>query len=266
MDKTTKMRVLYMYVILLGFFLCVSGEPYLVYLYGNKSHDNLELGIPCRADQIVDREGYAIGFSKHLKQPLWVTYRLTKEEAESGGMERSNSFRSDACILGGSASPSDYLHTSYDRGHLAPAADMRWSKNVMEESFLMSNMSPQTPALNRDVWKRAEMFARQCAINEGSVFVVSGPVITNDNPETIGTNRVVVPDLFYKVIYDETPPEKMVAFIMPNRTDVKGDIWLFATNVVYAEELSGLNFFSALDTNKVQSLKYIFNKEDWVHE
>ena len=142
-------------------------EPVLVHLFGNRSHDNLALGIPSKSDQIVDREGYALGFCYRLKQPSWVIYRLTREEAGSSFLERTNAFKSDPCIMCGSASPVDYLHTSYDRGHLAPAADMRWSQDAMSDSFYMSNMSPQTPALNRDLWKRAEAFARNCAIKEG---------------------------------------------------------------------------------------------------
>lgn len=238
-------------------------EHYLIFLEGDRIHDNLELGIPNHADQIIDREGYALGFSQKWKQPQWVIYRLTKEEASVGEAKRSNNFTTDKYVLG-SATPGDYSHTGYDRGHLAPAADMQWSTNVMDESFLMSNMSPQTPSLNRDVWKRAETFARKCAIKEGSVFISSGPIVTNEHPEVIGKSKVVVPDLFYKVIYDETPPEKMVAFIFPN-TQISGDIWNFATNVFSVEEQTGLQFFTAVDTNKTYQLKSCFNKEDWIN-
>ena len=255
-----KSRILLVTILLL--FACRGVDYYVIHLYGNKVHDNLELGIPSASDQIIDREGYALGYSQKYRQPLWVTYRLTREEACSGFLERSNSFKTDMCVLGGSATPNDYLHSEYDRGHLAPAADMRWSVDAMSDSFYMSNMSPQTPSLNRDVWKRAEIFARDCAVKEGSVFIVSGPIVTNDNPCTIGASCVTVPDLFYKVIYDETPPEKMVAFVMPNNK-INGDIWLYATNVVAVEEMTGLCFFSAVDTNKTYQLKREFNKELW---
>ena len=250
-------------VSILGLFVCSTAiAGFTVYVDGDRTYDNLSLGCPSILEQIVDREGYALGFSKEWKQPAWVTYRLTSEEASVGDVKRSNNFKTDRKVLG-SATPGDYLHTEYDRGHLAPAADMQWSTNVMEESFLMTNMSPQTPSLNRDVWKRAETFARKCAIKEGSVFIVSGPIVTNETPVTIGQNNVVVPDLFYKVIYDETPPEKMVAFVFPN-TKISGDIWDYATNVVYAEEMSGLTFFPAVSTNKTAILKATFIKEDWV--
>lgn len=243
-------------------FLVALAGPYLIYLDGDRAYDNLALGIPSAADQIIDREGYALGYSFALKQPYWVTHKLTKEEASSAFLERSNAFKQDRCVLGGSATPTDYLHTGYDRGHLAPAADMRWSQKAMEDSFYMSNMSPQTPVLNRDLWKRAEMFTRDCAIKEEVIYIVSGPIVTNETPLTIGDSKVVVPDLFYKVIYDITPPEKMMSFIMPNSNET-GDIWLYATNVVVVEEITGLKFFSAVDTNKTGRLKREFNAELW---
>ena len=252
----------YLFFVFVALLLVVHAGPYLIYLDGDRTYDNLSLGIPSAADQIIDREGYALGYSFTLKQPYWVTHKLTREEASATFLERSNAFKTDHCVLGGSATPNDYLKTGYDRGHLAPAADMRWSQKVMEDSFYMSNMSPQTPTLNRDLWKRAEMFARDCAIKEEAIYIVSGPIVTNEQPKTIGDNKVVVPDLFYKVIYDTTPPEKMMSFIMPNGEET-GDIWLYATNVVVVEEMTGLRFFSAVDTNKTYQLKREFNKELW---
>ena len=242
-----------------------AAEHYVIYLEGNRTYDNLALGIPGTADQIVDREGYALGFMQKWKQPRWVTYKLTKEEVKTDVAPRFNNFSSDPIIVGKSASPTDYLKSGYDRGHLAPAADMHWSTDAMNNSFYMSNMSPQTPSLNREVWFHAEEFARDMAVQEGSIQIASGPIVTNENPCVIGANCVVVPDLFYKVIYDLTPPEKMVAFVMPN-IKISGDIWQYATNVVYVEELTGLNFFPAVDTNITYKLKSEFSKSDWIHE
>lgn len=225
-------------------------------------YDNLDLGIPGESDQVVDREGYALGFSKKYKQPIWVTYKLTKEEVESNIIDRTNDFRPDPLIKD-SAILADYFKSGYDRGHIAPAADFRWSTNAMSESFFMSNMSPQTPALNRDLWMRAERYARFCAKQEGSVYVVSGPIITNEHPKTIGENKVIVPDAFYKVIYDITPPEKMMAFVMPNVCRGNDDIWNYATNVFYVEDITGLSFFPYAETNKINWLKAEYVKSDW---
>ena len=145
---------------------------------------------------------------------------------------------------------------------MAPAADMHWSTNAMLESFYMANISPQTAFLNRNTWAMAEAFARECAVKEGSVFIVTGPICTNDNPKTIGIGNVVVPDAFYKVIYDETPPEKMMAFVMPNAV-TSLNMWLYATNVAYVEEITGYQFFPNLSTNLQQELKQKFDVRDW---
>jgi endonuclease G len=108
----------------------------------------------------------------------------------------------------------------------------------------------------------AERYTRQCALAEESLFVVSGPIITNDNPAVIGENKVTVPDGYYKVLYDETPPEKMMAFVMPNgKPDY--DIWKYATNVVYVEDITGLSFFPYAETNKINWLKAEYIKDAW---
>ena len=171
--------------------------------------DNLDLGVPGPCSQIVNREGFAIGYSEKYEQPLWVTYRLTKEEVLSRKSSRLNDFFEDSEIKTGSATIQDYIGSGYDRGHLAPAGDMHWSDKTMLESFAMSNMSPQDPSFNRGVWSRLERAVRRFAYSEGSVFVVTGPVFVNDEGAvTIGANHVRVPEFFYKVVYDETPPHK----------------------------------------------------------
>lgn len=213
-------------------------------------YDNLDYGIPCKSDQIVDREGYALGWSSKLKQPLWVQYRLTKEEVMSNVVKRTNEFVDDNTITNGQSSSRDYWRSGYDRGHLAPAADMHWSTNAMKESFLISNMSPQTPLLNRNIWASIEAFARDQAVEEGSVVIVTGPIATNTSPNTIGVNDVVVPDAFYKVVYDETPPCKMIAFIVQNKTnDLPNVISEYIVDAVDVESIAGLQLFSLVCTN-----------------
>ena len=244
----------------------VTGCYTSFYYFGNGSiehYDNLELGRPGPADRVIDRRGYALGYSEKFKQPLWVTYRLTASEVTNICIHRTNDFRPDP-LTRRDVVTEDYWNSGYDRGHLAPAADMHWSTNAMSESFFMSNMSPQTPDCNRRTWMYAETFARECAVNEGSVFIVSGPIVTNENPKTIGRNQVTVPDAFYKVIYDETPPEKMLAFVIPNYKP-DANMWLYVTNVIYVEELTGLRFFPGLKIDKVQELKLHCNTNEWIY-
>ena len=224
-------------------------------------YDNLDYGVPSRCDQIIEREGYALGYSYDMKIPLWVSYRLTSNEVVSIVARRSNNFKTDFDLVAGRSSPEDYRKSGYDKGHLAPAADMHWSTNAMNESFLMSNMAPQTPALNRKTWASIESLARSKAISEQSMFIISGIISTNIMPKMIGQSGVVVPDAFFKVLYDETPPQKMIGFIVPNECP-STNIWMYAYTVSNVEEVARMDFF-ALCTNDIQRMKCTLNAIDW---
>ena len=212
-------------------------------------YDNLTFGVPgYNCDVILDRMGYALGYSEKYEQPLWVSYKLTAEEVTSSKAKRSEDFRIDEYIPTGSAAPEDYKKSFFDRGHLAPAADMSFSLQAMSESFYMSNMSPQRPEFNRGIWKELEENVRKFAVACGSVYVVTGPIFEPHLPcITIGKNKVAVPDKYYKVVFDanaESP--KAIGFIIPN-SNVKENLANFAVTVDAVEEASGLDFFPALN-------------------
>lgn len=176
---------------------------------------------PAPSDYVVLRDGYELGFNADMHQPDWVAYRLTKEKLLNPKADRSNDFRPDTEIKE-SAQLADYRRSGYDRGHMAPAADMKGSQHEMSESFLLSNMSPQEPACNRGVWGRLEDKIRDIAKNESSVYVVTGPIHDEDQKlKVIGKSEVWVPDFYFKVVYDETPPRKMIGFIVPNKSSGK---------------------------------------------
>ena len=224
--------------------------------------DNLELGVPGKCDQVVEREGYALGYVEEWEQPAWVAYRLTKDEVMSRKASRMDAFMSDPEINTQSASPEDYRGSGYDRGHIAPAGDMHWSDKTMLESFYMSNMSPQEPPFNRGIWSKLEQAVRRFAYSEESVFVVTGPIVTEDDTKTIGFSKVRVPGFYYKVVYDETPPEKMIAFILPNKGSKK-PLDSFVVSVDDVEEATGLDFFSTLSPEKQAELESRSDPDAW---
>ena len=123
-----------------------------------------EYAIPAHTteDVVIKHEGYIFCYSERYEQSRWVAYQLTRQEV-SGKAVRSGSFIEDPLVFTGTANKSDYIGSGYDRGHLAPAGDMRWSKKVMRESFLFSNMSPQHPSFNRGIWKKLENNVRRWA-------------------------------------------------------------------------------------------------------
>ena len=207
--------------------------------------DNLDYGTPA-ADCVVDRTGYALGYSEEHEQAVWVMYRLTREETLTRAAIRTDDFREDPNIVTFSALPSDYSRSGYDRGHLAPAEDMKFSETTMRDSFYMSNMSPQKPDFNRGVWKKLEKEVRRYAYNEGSVFVITGPILERGLKKIGGANKVSVPRRFFKIVYDETPPCKMIAFVLPNEGSTR-PLSFFATTVDEVERLTGLDFFAGLE-------------------
>lgn len=218
-------------------------------------YDNLDYGIPGYCDRLIDREGYALGYIAKWRQAAWVSYRLTAGEVASNVCHRADKFTKDPDISTNYSIPKDYNRSGYDRGHLAPAADMHWSKKTMEESFYMSNMSPQAPAFNRGIWAELEKWVRERALVETNIVIVTGPVVaSNDLAKTIGFNRVVVPSAFYKVVFDETPPKKMIAFLLSNAGS-RLSVSNFVVTVDAVETATGLDFFNRLPDDVEDALE-----------
>jgi len=197
------------------------------------------------SSDVVFHKAYSLKYNEEHEQAEWVRYTLTKDHLLMEQVARSNKFKADSLVKTGSATPDDYKHSGYDRGHLAPAADMSWSKVTMEESFFMSNMSPQLPSFNRGVWKRLESKVRDWAKKYDTLYVVTGPVL-QDSLKTIGKNKVSVPDYFYKaLLVYTTNDKKAIGFILPNaKSSVPIDS--FAVTVDSVESVTGINFFSTL--------------------
>jgi len=225
-------------------------------------YDNLSFGVPGPADCIVDREGYALGYSEKHEQARWVIYRMTYEEVTKKVAARNDNFREDPQIPSGSATLADYKNSGRDRGHLAPAADMSYSEKTMDESFFMSNMSPQEPEFNRGIWKIAESQVRYFALVERDIYIVTGPIFPTGKAITIGPNEVTVPPAYYKVVWDRTPPEKMIAFIIPNEGSTKS-LQAFVVTVDEVELKTGLDFFSLLPAEQQEALEGTVTIDAW---
>ena len=255
-NKKVKLRwnFLLLIYILFSLFGLSAAEP--------PQYDNLALGIPGKCDTLIDRPGYALGYIEYHEQAAFVIYKLTAREALTKEAQRTNRFRRDPEIPTGSATTADYRRSGYDRGHLAPAADMAFSVQTMADSFFMSNMSPQKPAFNRGIWKRLEEQVRQIAIREKAIYVVTGPILPKKKTVTIGANQVTVPTHYYKVIFDLTPPRKMIGFILPNEGSDR-PLEDFAVTVDVVEKATGLDFFSTLPQAVQKRLESTITVSAW---
>lgn len=211
--------------------------------------------------QVVRHEGYTLLYDENHEQARWVAYLLTKERLKGDVPRKGNDkFLPDTTVVSGSALYGDYCHSGYSRGHLAPAADMKWSLQAMRESFLMSNISPQTSAFNDGIWQRAEKLVRQWATEYDSLYVITGPVL-EEGLLTIGRqNHISIPRCFYKVVYD--PKRKKGIAMIIEHENSKEPIRSFAVTIDEAEATTGIDFFPGIDNE--ESMESAINLSDWL--
>lgn len=211
--------------------------------------------------QLVQHTAFSLGYSEEHEQAAWVGYLLSRQHAENR-YKRRNNFKADPLVRSGSARRQDYRQSGFDRGHLAPAADLDFSRQALGESFYMSNISPQHPSFNRGGWKALEEMMRQWALEEDSLWVVSGPVL-QQGLKKIGINQVSIPAYFYKIILDSRQAElKIISFLLPNKKiDKELRYWVVPVDSV--EALSGLDFFPQLPDALEDSLESIVQTGLW---
>ena len=213
----------------------------------NEEFKGLEIPLyeSSRGGQIISRTGFTLSYDADYKTPQWVAWELTDAEVE-GTVARDKDFEPDPDVRGAKAYPKDYTNSGYDRGHMAPAADMKWSEQAMSESFYMSNVCPQNRNLNRGDWKDLEETAREWAQLYGRVWIAAGPIYSSKSPERIGTHKVAVPDAFFKVLLTDYPENpRAYGFVFKNEAGSR-DLNYYLLTVDEVEELTHMDFFSAL--------------------
>ena len=210
--------------------------------------------------QIREFTQFTLGFDADKKQAAWVAYELLPAEIE-GNVGNRPRFRPDPS-LAASASPEDYTNSGYDRGHLAPAADFTYSRDAIEETFYMSNISPQLPDLNRGIWRQLEEQTRRWSLEKGRIWIVTGPVFSVRN-KRIGKNKVAIPKGFYKVLFTpDTEPPEMLAFYLQNKY-YNQELEQLATTVDDLETLTNYNFFSSLPDSLENKWEANLDKSKW---
>jgi len=200
---------------------------------------------PSKQGQIIQRTGYTLAYDAQNKTPQWVAWELTKEETR-GNEERTNEFLPDPDVVGSQVVTYDYSGSGYDRGHMAPAGDMKWSKQAMQESFYMSNICPQDHNLNTEDWNDLEMKCREWAHRYGKVYIVCGPIYKGKRNEYIGDHRVKVPDAFFKAILIQSPKKTCaLGFHFENEAGER-PLSEYLMPIDRLERLTGIDFFPAL--------------------
>lgn len=212
--------------------------------------------------KVVAHQSYTLRYNEAHEQAEWVAYTLQARHLK-GHHSRNDHFRKDPNVLTETAKPTDYAHSGYDRGHLAPAADFRYSQKAMDESFYMSNMSPQTPAFNRGMWKGLENKVREWVTKKKKLYLISGPILKKYLRKIGKDNRISVPKQFYKIILDLDPKHPhAIAFLMPNKL-CQGFYDDYRVSIDEIEALTQIDFFHKLPDDLENYLEKSNTSDRW---
>lgn len=233
--------------------------------------DLLRIGLPKleAGEEVVVHPGHMLVYSEAHEQPRWTAHIATPDLI-TGNLARIDSFLPDPQVTTGTAVTADYWNSGYDRGHMVPSADMRWTFEALKGTYYYSNISPQLPDLNRKTWADLEDWVRRYVnFSKRRVFVATGPVLRDGLPtlqKADRKNEVSIPEYFWKVIADldgDTP--KAIGFVMRNATLDHPPV-SYAVPVDSVEKLTGLDFFHALDDVVEQRIEAMREPKDWYAE
>ncbi|MEZ4859433.1 MAG: DNA/RNA non-specific endonuclease [Flavobacteriaceae bacterium] len=204
---------------------------------------------------------FSLSYSEAHEQAEWVAYELKKEQLSKNEFKRPY-FMEDSDVKTGAADWRNYKNSGYDRGHLCPAGDRRFSYEAYQETFLTSNISPQDREFNAGVWNFLEQKVRFWAEKYDGVYVVTGGVLKR-GLKTIGDEKVSVPEEFFKIILDASGGNyKVLAFLIPNKK-TENSFYDFVVTVDLIEEKTGINFFETLPDSIENELESKINLGSW---
>lgn len=193
---------------------------------------------------LLCRDGYLLSHNNETKIPDWALERLTPDRFEGTAKRKNNFHEDDELAVGRRSELADYKSSGFDRGHQAPAADMKFDQEAMDQSFLLSNMAPQVGiGFNQHIWAHLEDQVRIWAERRQDLVVITGPIYEGNR--TIGDDKVAVPTHFYKIVY-EPARHRAIALILPNRKIKGNDLKPFVCSIDEIEERTGIDFLPQL--------------------
>ncbi len=224
--------------------------------------DRVDLTPSSTTGAIVVHPYYSLSYNERYEQAEWVAYELKKDQVVHINQKRPYFIR-DKEVTTKSAHYKAYKNSGYDKGHLCPAGDRRFSKQAYDQTFLTSNISPQKHSFNAGIWNRLEQKTRYWATKYNGVYVITGGVLT-PGLKTIGREKVAVPEYFYKIIYDDSRDEPdAIAFLIPSQQDSTKALYEFVTSIDKIEALTGIDFFPKLPDDLENKLEKDFDYKGW---
>jgi endonuclease G len=218
--------------------------------------------------RIFRNNGFILGYSDLRGNPLWVEYALTPVDENMPHLKRPNHFQTDWRSIN-RVDHEDYTKSGYDRGHNAPnhAMSMLYGRYGQADSFLMTNVSPQKPKLNQQVWQRLEeMELSFFAKNFGKVWVITGPIFSDNSERMPSSWRVTIPRAFYKIYVTEetdSKPAFALAFVVPQTVSGKEQLSSFITTIDAIEVQTGLDFLADFDDKIEAHLEGVLEVAPW---
>lgn len=211
--------------------------------------------------QIKEYTGFTLSFNRNNHTPNYVAWELLPEETE-GQISRSDKFWQDPEI-DGCPTTADYVRSGYDRGHLCPAADQKWSIQAMTDCFVMANICPQDHNLNAGAWATLEKRERRWAAQAGGMIIIAGPIYTDRDTQTIGQTHVRIPSAFFKVMLTHRAQSPAaIAAVYPNMP-AHGNMTDYFMTVDQLEEITGYDFFHTLPDDIENAIEATFNPKEW---
>lgn len=236
------MKLVFILCLLLS--TCASVQPQRVGV-ADTVPDGVELPAYDPAEDIVVHLGYTASYNHRTLVPDWVAWELTAEECR-GTFEQERQFGRDPDVAFPKASREDYRNCGWDKGHMAPHADMKWSRQAMTESDYFTNICPQHKEMNAQAWRKIEELTRRLALRHGAVYVVCGPVFDSNERRHIGPACVHVPDRFFKALaVCDADGCRTVGFLVENNHQT-GSPRSYAVSVDSVEAVVGRDLFPSL--------------------
>ncbi|MDE6548730.1 MAG: DNA/RNA non-specific endonuclease [Muribaculaceae bacterium] len=211
--------------------------------------------------QVKEYTGFTLSYNKDNRTPNYVAWELLGTEV-SNEVSRTDNFWQDSDI-NGCTKHSDYTGSGFDRGHMCPAADQKWSEQAMNDCFVMANMCPQLHDLNAGAWETLESKERIWAKRDSAVMIIAGPIYTEDDNSFIEKSKVRVPGAFFKVLlapYLDEP--RGIAFVYPHMK-CPGNMQDYATTIDEVEKITGFDFFSELPDEIEEKVEATYSFADW---
>ncbi len=217
----------------------------------------------CTTPIRVQRNQYWLAYSPDHRQALWVCETISKDEL-SGGATRKSSFPLDPLVPRAyQTSSGAYTNSGYDRGHLAAAANQEHSQTAQNETFYVSNISPQDPKFNRGIWRALEAWTRTWVKAHTSAYVVSGPLFLGP---TAMVQDIVVPSHYFKILVAKKGTGwRSIAFVLDNKEyDKPYQFDQAVKSIDWIEENGKLDLMPTLSMTKAKVLESVPAKfEDW---